>query len=284
MNIKLMLRDSEVDEGLSDFVVERLEKEDAPVEVVIGQDISGDDIDGGFVVSDSRIQDGILVDNIENFEKLFLDFSNPDAVYFVVAMKRFKDGNTDVRNRYVSYVGKWFINSKEKWDACVPEFKEVSKRENARIYAFPNARSAAQISYYGSLLKKRGESHPYSKAAGRSYDLPERPITHLDVDTTDPIIIDRVRRVLEDEHIEPLLEYRSPSGGIHFIFPDKRVLDIDWSTKDVGTKRDIYTGRYDPYSVAAPEIDKPMLLYYDGAQSTASYDQYTLKRQKRGIQ
>lgn len=279
MNIRAMLMDSGSIEGISEFAVRELEKEDAPVEVLLGGSLPV-----GIVVEDSKIQDGILVDNIDNFEKKFLDFSNPDSIYFVVAMKRFKDGNTDVRNRYVEYSEKWFINSKAKWDACVPEFKAVSDKENARIYAYPNARSAAQISYFGSILKKKGERNPYSKAAGRSYDLPERPITHLDVDSTDPVIIDRVRAVLEDAGIIPVLEYTSTSGGIHFILPDKRVLDIDWSTKNVGTKKDIKTGRYDPYSVAAPETDKPMILYYDGSKSTADYGQYAAKRQKRGIQ
>lgn len=285
MNIKAMLMDSTPIEGLSEFVVKELEKEDAGVEVLLGEvSEPGNNEDVDSVIEDAKIQDGILVDNIDNFEKNFLDFSNPDAIYFVVAMKRFKDGNKDVRNRYVDYAGKWFINSKAKWDACVPEFKTVSDKENARIYAYPNARSAAQISYFGGILKKKGERNPYSKAAGRSYDLPERPITHMDVDSTDPVIIDRVRKVLKEEGIVPVLEYRSTSGGIHFIMPDKRVLDVDWSTKDVGTKKDITTGRYDPYSVAAPEVDKPLILYYDGSKSTADYSQYSAKRQKRGIQ
>lgn len=281
MNIKAMLFDSSPLEGISEFVVSALEEEDASVELIIGASEGSEESE--VLIEDSKIQDGILVDNIDNFKNNFLDFSNPDALYFVVAMKRFKDGNTDVRNRYVEYTDKWFINSNAKWDQCVPEFKKVSKRDNARIYAYPNARSAAQISLFGGMLKKRGERNPFSKAAGRSYDLPERPITHLDVDSTDPVIVERVRKVLKEANIVPVLEYTSTSGGVHFILPDKRVFDIDWSTKDVGTKKDVSTGRYDPYSVAAPEMDKPMLLYYDGVNSTANYTQYAQKRQKRGI-
>ena len=234
-------------------------------------------------VADSRLSDAVDVNNIDAFAQKFLDFSNPDAVYFVVAMKRFKDGNTDVKNRYVEYSDKWFINSQAKWDASVPQFVKVSQDNNARIYAYPNARSASQIAFYGGQMKANGVRNPYSRAAGRSYDLPERPITHLDVDSTDPKVLQRVRDVLKREGLVPVLEYTSTSGDKHFIFGDKSVFKIDWSAEGVGTVKDIRTGKYDPYSVVAPELGKPMLLYYEGSGSTANYSQYNAKRQKRGI-
>lgn len=114
MNIKAMLFDSSPLEGISEFVVSALEEEDASVELIIGASEGSEESE--VLIEDSKIQDGILVDNIDNFKNNFLDFSNPDAIYFVVAMKRFKDGNTDVRNRYVEYTDKWFINSNAKWD------------------------------------------------------------------------------------------------------------------------------------------------------------------------
>lgn len=273
MNIKKLLDDrlSQVPEELVEDVIDKLESEDSDVVVPVYTD------------DDLRLSDGHLVDNIDAFASKFLDFTNPDAVYFVVAMRRFKDGNTDVRNRYVEYPEKWFINSQAKWDASVQSFYDVSHKYNARIYAYPNARSAAQISFHGARLKAQGVRNPYSRAAGRSFDLPERPITHMDIDSTDPVILARVREVLDEEGLQPIFEYVSPSGGFHFIFGDKRVFQVDWSTKGVGTIRDIRTGRYDPYSVVAPELDKPLLLYYDGGQSTADYIQYSQKRAKRGI-
>ena len=263
-----------------------------------GQD-TGDTI-AGDIVTESELQsenvcyqDKRVVDNFDLVDN-YMEFNNPDDVYFVQIIKRWKD-NKDKPGAYAwkaqgkaqgtyhggaEYLNYYLIHSQAELDALKPDIIKACTYNNARAYISINSRSQNQVNQYIGKFKSRFPANDprYMHAEAILYGMAktgpawkdERFKVLLDIDTTRDSkvkmpngqtvnIWDETRKRLKDLNIKVAAEYETPSGGLHIILNNKnnRNLKPFYSgLKDFDGGRDL--GRL---STVHPSEDIKMVLY-----------------------
>lgn len=217
-------------------------------------------------------QDGTVeVDNFQTVSE-FMKFEKPgDTIYFVKIIKRDKD-NPGQKSQFdaCQYLKEFYFKSNQEFMDAENEIKTLCKSLNARAYIYMNPRSKAVIDKYTKIEMQKIQRNAYTRAkygghemalaAGRSLDLPERPICFVDVDSDDQKDINAAMKIIQDAGIKPIFAYRSLNNGIHIILPNKedaKKLDFTPITGDLsGLGR-----RAKMNAKVGVEIDKAVLLY-----------------------
>ena len=235
------------------------------------------------LVSDLRINRALMEDRtvdsngiveIDNFDNCaeIMKYEHPgDTVYFVQIVKRDKD-NPGIKSQFnaCQYIKEFYFKSESEFRGAESEIKQLCKSLNARAYIYMNPRSKQEIDKFTQReiekikrhrsLRTQYGGHEMALAAGRSLDLPERPLCFMDIDTDDFNVIRKVQEMLKDAGITPLFAYRSLNNGLHIILPDKeQAKKLDLSI--VNGKGWNATKRMAMNAKVSVEIDKPTLLY-----------------------
>ena len=209
--------------------------------------------------------DNLSSHQIDNFPmvKKLMNFQSDDDFYFVEIIKRKKD-NPNEAFHYRQFITYYWIRSTQELESLKNEIINTCEENNARAYIYMNPRQASVVNNYAQVLKKkyqqRGKGygkyrgHEIEVASGQHKDWDSRPISFLDIDSTDQSIFDKVHKVLDAYGIDIMDEYKTPNGGLHIILPDKRARNFDWSIFDDGKQ-------LGQYATVHFNIDSPSLLY-----------------------
>lgn len=213
----------------------------------------------------------VEIDNFDNCAGL-MKFEHPgDTIYFVKIVKRDKD-NPGIKSPYdaCQYIKEFYFKTESEFRAAESEIKQLCKSLNARAYIYMNPRSKQTIDKYTQIeiqkikrhksLTRQYGGHEMAVAAGRSLDLPERPLCFIDIDTDDFNVIRKVQEMLKDAGITPLFAYRSLNNGLHIVLPNKddaKKLDLSI----INGKGWDATKKMAMNAKVSLEIDKPTLLY-----------------------
>lgn len=202
------------------------------------------------------------VDNFDLVSK-FMHFNSDDDFYFVEIIKRKKDNPNDAF-KYRQFITYYWIKSTAQLQSLKNEIVNICESNNARAYIYLNPRSAQVVNDYAKVLVKRFaqkgkgygkyRGHEIEFASGQHKDWDSRPISFLDIDSTDKDIFDKVHRILDAYGIDVMTEYKTPNGGLHIILPDKRARNINWSIFDGG--KDLGN-----YATVHFNVDSPSILY-----------------------
>lgn len=220
----------------------------------------------------TEFNDGTVeIDNFDNCADM-MQYTHPgDTIYFVQIVKRDKD-NRGIKSMFnaCQYIKEYYFKSDAEFRAAESEIKTICASLNARAYIYMNPRSKAVIDKYTQIeinkirhnreLQKRYGGHEMAVAAGRSLDIPERPICFIDIDTDDFNVIKKVQEMLKAANITPLFAYRSLNNGLHIVLPNKddaKKLDLSL-VNGAGWDK---TRRMAMNAKVGIEIDKPTLLY-----------------------
>lgn len=265
-----------------------------------GQD-TGNTIAGDIITESELKEDNICYQRnnvVDNFELLnnYMEFNNPDDVYFVQIIKRWKDNKDKPeadqwkaqgkqKGTYHSgaeYLNYWLIHSPQELANLKSDIIKACSYNNARAYISINSRSQNQTNAYMNKFKSRFQSNPndprYKHAEAILYGMPksgpawkdERLRVLLDIDTTRDAkakmpngktvnIWDETKKRLNDLNIKVAAEYETPSGGLHLILNNKnnRNLKPFYSgLKDFDGGRNL-----DKLATVHPSEDIKMVLY-----------------------
>lgn len=222
----------------------------------------GTTIDGN-VLTESELkrdnvcyQDRRIVDNFDLVSK-YMDFSNPDDVYFVQIIKRWKDNKDKpeadawksagkLKGSYHSgaeYLDYYLIHSASELDSLKSEIIKACTYNNARAYVSINSRSQTQVNNYMVKFKARHGNNPndprVKNAEAILYGMPrtgpawrnERLRVLLDIDTTRDSTVNiggkkvnvwnETKNRLKKLGVKVVAEYETPSGGLHLILNNK---------------------------------------------------------------
>ena len=235
----------------------------------------------------------VEIDNFDNCADI-MNYTHPgDTIYFVQIIKRDKD-NPGTKSQFngCTYLKEFYFKSNDEFRAAENEIKTLCKSLNARAYIYLNARSKAVIDKYTQVELNKARHNRYNQtkygghemalAAGRSLDLPERPLCFLDIDSDDFNIIKKVQEMLRQAGITPLFAYRSLNNGLHIVLPDKDAAKkLDLSI--VNGKGYDRTQRMKMNAVVGLEIDKPCLLYACLKPQGYGRQQARFQRMKNGF-
>ena len=220
----------------------------------------------------TEFNDGsVEIDNFDNCAAM-MQYTNPgDTVYFVQIIKRDKD-NPGIKSQFnaCQYIKEYYFKTDAEFRNAESEIKTLCRSLNARAYIYMNPRSKAVIDKYTQVemnkikhsrgLRQKYGGHEMAVAAGRSLDIPERPICFIDIDTDDFNVIRKVQEMLKAANITPLFAYRSLNNGLHIVLPNKedaKKLDLS-QVNGAGWDK---TRRMAMNAKVGIEIDKPTLLY-----------------------
>lgn len=223
---------------------------------------TGTTIDGNSITESELKSDNICYQDkrvVDNFDlvKNYMEFNNPDDVYFVQIIKRWKDNKDKpgadawkakgkAQGTYHSgaeYLNYYLIHSAQELDQIKNEINKVCAYNNARAYISINSRSQNQVNAYINKFKARftDPNDPRVKhAEAILYGMPksgpawknERFKVLLDVDTTRDSTVklpngktvnvwDETKKRLNNLNIKVAAEYETPSGGLHLILNNK---------------------------------------------------------------
>ena len=239
-------------------------------------------------------QDKRVVDNFELL-KGYMEFNNPDDVYFVQIIKRWKDnkdkpdadawraagrkkGSYHSGGEFLNY---YLIHSNSELDSLKSEIIKACSYNNARAYISINSRSQNAVNAYMSKFKSRftdpndprvknAEAILYGQAKSGPAWKNERFKVLLDIDTTRDAtakmpdgkvvnIWDETKKRLKDFNIKVAAEYETPSGGLHLILNNKNNRNCRpfyKGLKDFDGGRDL-----DRLATVHPSEDIKMVLY-----------------------
>lgn len=261
---------------------------------------TGNTIDGNTITESELKKDNIVYQDkkvVDNFEILkgYMEFNNPDDVYFVQIIKRWKDNkdkpNADQwraegkqKGSYHSgaeYLNYYLIHSPAELDAVHDEIVKACSYNNARAYITINSRSQNQVNQYIGKFKSKfsNPNDPRVKnAEAILYGMPktgpawrnERLKVLLDIDTVRETKVtlpngktvnvwDETRKRLKDLNIKVACEYETPSGGLHLIINNKNnrnLKDFYKGLKDFDGGKDL-----DKLATVHPSEDIKMVLY-----------------------
>ncbi len=217
------------------------------------------------ILFEDKIQtNDYTVDNFDLVASL-MNFNSDDDFYFVEVIKRKKDNPNDAF-RYRQFITYYWIKSIDELQSKKQEIMDICLQNNARAYIYMNPRSAKVVNDYAKKLmvkfaqKGKGygkyRGHEIEFASGQHKDWDSRPISFLDIDSTDKNIFDQVHKILDAYGITPMAEYTTPNGGLHILLPDKKARYLDWSMFDGGKQ-------LGQYSTVHFNIDSPTLLFSD---------------------
>ena len=256
---------------------------------------------GGDTITESELkeynvcyQDKRVVDNFELL-KGYMEFNNPDDVYFVQIIKRWKDnkdkpdadawraagrkkGSYHSGGEFLNY---YLIHSNSELDSLKSEIIKACSYNNARAYISINSRSQNAVNAYMSKFKSRftdpndprvknAEAILYGQAKSGPAWKNERFKVLLDIDTTRDAtakmpdgkvvnIWDETKKRLKDFNIKVAAEYETPSGGLHLILNNKNNRNCRpfyKGLKDFDGGRDL-----DRLATVHPSEDIKMVLY-----------------------
>lgn len=260
----------------------------------------GTTIDGNSITESELIEDNVCYQSkrvVDNFDLLkgYMEFNNPDDVYFVQIIKRWKDNKDKpdaeqwrttgkAKGSYHSggeFLNYWLIHSPAELDTLKNEIVKVCSYNNARAYISINSRSQNQVNAYMSKFKgrfsdpndprvKNAEAILYGQAKTGSAWKNERFKVLLDIDTTrdskatmpDGSVVniwDEVKHRLGKYNIKVAAEYETPSGGLHLILNNKNNRNLRPFYADL---KDFDGGRnLGKLSTVHPSEDIKMVLY-----------------------
>lgn len=215
------------------------------------------------ILFEDKIQtNDYTVDNFDLVSNL-MNFNSDDDFYFVEIIKRKKDNPNDAF-RYRQFITYYWIKSVDELQSKKQEIMDICLQNNARAYIYMNPRSAKVVNDYAKKLmvkfSQRGKGygkyrgHEIEFASGQHKDWDSRPISFLDIDSTDENIFKQVHKILDAYGITPMAEYKTPNGGLHILLPDKKARYLDWSMFDGGKQ-------LGQYSTVHFNIDSPTLLF-----------------------
>ena len=265
-----------------------------------------DDADAGTTIAGDTITESELKEDnvcyqdkrvVDNFELLkgYMEFNNPDDVYFVQIIKRWKDnkdkpdadawraagrkkGSYHSGGEFLNY---YLIHSNSELDSLKSEIIKACSYNNARAYISINSRSQNAVNAYMSKFKSRftdpndprvknAEAILYGQAKSGPAWKNERFKVLLDIDTTRDAtakmpdgkvvnIWDETKKRLKDFNIKVAAEYETPSGGLHLILNNKNNRNCRpfyKGLKDFDGGRDL-----DRLATVHPSEDIKMVLY-----------------------
>ena len=265
-----------------------------------------DDTDAGTTIGGDTITESELKEDnvcyqdkrvVDNFELLkgYMEFNNPDDVYFVQIIKRWKDnkdkpdadawraagrkkGSYHSGGEFLNY---YLIHSNSELDSLKSEIIKACSYNNARAYISINSRSQNAVNAYMSKFKSRftdpndprvknAEAILYGQAKSGPAWKNERFKVLLDIDTTRDAtakmpdgkvvnIWDETKKRLKDFNIKVAAEYETPSGGLHLILNNKNNRNCRpfyKGLKDFDGGRDL-----DRLATVHPSEDIKMVLY-----------------------
>lgn len=265
-----------------------------------------DDADAGTAIGGDTITESELKEDnvcyqdkrvVDNFELLkgYMEFNNPDDVYFVQIIKRWKDnkdkpdadawraagrkkGSYHSGGEFLNY---YLIHSNSELDSLKSEIIKACSYNNARAYISINSRSQNAVNAYMSKFKSRftdpndprvknAEAILYGQAKSGPAWKNERFKVLLDIDTTRDAtakmpdgkvvnIWDETKKRLKDFNIKVAAEYETPSGGLHLILNNKNNRNCRpfyKGLKDFDGGRDL-----DRLATVHPSEDIKMVLY-----------------------
>ena len=265
-----------------------------------------DDADAGTTIGGDTITESELKEDnvcyqdkrvVDNFELLkgYMEFNNPDDVYFVQIIKRWKDnkdkpdadawraagrkkGSYHSGGEFLNY---YLIHSNSELDSLKSEIIKACSYNNARAYISINSRSQNAVNAYMSKFKSRftdpndprvknAEAILYGQAKSGPAWKNERFKVLLDIDTTidatakmpDGKVVniwDETKKRLKDFNIKVAAEYETPSGGLHLILNNKNNRNCRpfyKGLKDFDGGRDL-----DRLATVHPSEDIKMVLY-----------------------
>lgn len=265
-----------------------------------------DDADAGATIGGDTITESELKEDnvcyqdkrvVDNFELLkgYMEFNNPDDVYFVQIIKRWKDnkdkpdadawraaerkkGSYHSGGEFLNY---YLIHSNSELDSLKSEIIKACSYNNARAYISINSRSQNAVNAYMSKFKSRftdpndprvknAEAILYGQAKSGPAWKNERFKVLLDIDTTRDAtakmpdgkvvnIWDETKKRLKDFNIKVAAEYETPSGGLHLILNNKNNRNCRpfyKGLKDFDGGRDL-----DRLATVHPSEDIKMVLY-----------------------
>lgn len=260
---------------------------------------TGNTIAGDTITESELREDNICYQRnrvVDNFDMIgdYMEFNNPDDVYFVQIIKRWKDNKDkpeadqwkaagQAKGTYRSgaeYLNYWLIHSPQELESLKSTIIKACSYNNARAYISINSRSQAQVNAYIGKFKSRfsnpndprvkyAEAILYGQAKSGSAWRNERLKVLLDIDTTSDSKVtihgksvnvwDEVRKRLSALNIKVAAEYETPSGGLHLILNNKNnrnLIPFYRSLKDFDGGRDL--GRL---AMVHPSEDIKMVLY-----------------------
>lgn len=261
----------------------------------IGTTIEGDAITESELKADNVCyQDKRVVDNFELLNN-YMEFNNPDDVYFVQIIKRWKDnkdkpdaeqwraagkkkGSYHSGGEFLNY---WLVHSPAELNSLKNEIVKVCSYNNARAYISINSRSQNQVNAYINKFKarfsdpndprvKNAEAILYGQAKTGPTWRNERFKVLLDIDTVRDSkakmpdgksvnVWDEVKKRLNSYNIKVAAEYETPSGGLHLILNNKNNRNLRpfyAGLKDFDNGQDL--GRL---AMVHPSEDIKMVLY-----------------------
>lgn len=261
---------------------------------------AGTTIDGDTITESELKEDNVCYQDkrvVDNFELLkgYMEFNNPDDVYFVQIIKRWKDnkdkpdadawraagrkkGSYHSGGEFLNY---YLIHSNSELDSLKSEIIKACSYNNARAYISINSRSQNAVNAYMSKFKSRftdpndprvknAEAILYGQAKSGPAWKNERFKVLLDIDTTRDAtakmpdgkvvnIWDETKKRLKDFNIKVAAEYETPSGGLHLILNNKNNRNCRpfyKGLKDFDGGRDL-----DRLATVHPSEDIKMVLY-----------------------
>ena len=244
-----------------------------------------------------------LVDNFEML-KSYMTFTNPDDVYFVQIIKRWKDNKDKpgadawkakgkAQGTYghgAEYLDYWLIDSPQTLEKYRSEIIKAAEYNNARAYISINPRRKSQVDAYIDQFKAKYGNNPndprvkyaeavlYGQAKTGSAWRNERFRVLLDIDTPKDSVVkmpdgskvnvwDETRRRLAAQGILSVAEYVTPSGGLHIILNNKNNRNLPAFYRGL---RDFDGGRdLGMQATVHPSEDIKMVLYSNAV--TAGY-------------
>ena len=236
-----------------------------------------------------------LVDNFD-MVKNYMTFNNPDDVYFVQIIKRWKDnkdkpgadawkaqgkaqGTYGHGGEYLNY---WLIGSPADLDKHRADIMRAAAYSNSRAYISINPRRKSQVDSYIDQFKARYGNNPndprvkhaeailYGQAKTGPAWRNERFRVLLDIDTPKDTIVklphgqrvtvwDETKKRLAAHGVLVVAEYETPSGGLHLILNNKNNRNLPafyHGLRDFDGGRDL-----DKLATVHPSEDIKMVLY-----------------------
>lgn len=222
---------------------------------------TGNTIAGDVITESELREDDVCYQKnrvVDNFEKLknYMEFNNPDDVYFVQIIKRWKDNKDKpdadkwkaegvTKGTYHSgaeYLNYWLVHSHQELESLKSTIIKACSYNNARAYISINTRSQNKVNAYIGKFKSRfsnpndprvkhAEAILYGQAKSGSAYKDERLKVLLDIDTTNDSKVkingqtvnvwNEVKNRLSKFNIKVSAEYETPSGGLHLILNNK---------------------------------------------------------------
>ena len=182
----------------------------------------------------------ILVDNFDMVYKLLEFNPNGDDFYFVQIIKRYKDNPNDDKRQgnYRNgawYLNSWRIHSVDELKQLRPQIINICNQNNARAYITINPRSTQETDNYINYLKRKlgpNAQNIEDRVAGAPKHGDNWKNSRLrffyDGDTKIGRDQAEAKDILKMCGFTPIGEYKTPSGGIHILMPDKNAPNLQY--------------------------------------------------------